>query len=323
MENSLSFIRVSIKICFFILFSLLIYPYHAIAVKPLSGGELESACRAYAAKAAQNTQQWNANNCRQKLNMTNQLLEYDYDRHYNRCKETLGTAINGDLQLQENLLKKCIGTQPPPPPPKPPTDSTGTTGDTKTKITKREIINNSQLKGLSGWTIHEWYKPSDGKGEVISEPDGVRFKSTSGNHRIGIMQKLNASVSTCKSLILTATVKADHQTLTGTGWQGREAPVAVFMAYTDANGVVHNILPENPNDTAKRMFWQGFYYADPVSPSVTAYGTKVQKGKWYTYTIDLMTLYPKPIYIDFIGAEGAGWATRDGKISLISIQCGQ
>ncbi|MGB9934748.1 hypothetical protein [Thermodesulfovibrio yellowstonii] len=321
MEIFLSLKRICIKSYFFMLFLLLLYPQNSMAVKPLSGGELESACRAYAAKAAQNTQQWIANNCRQKLSMTSQLLEYDYNRHYNRCKETLGTSINNDLQHQENLLKKCMGVSPPPQ--KPPQDSTGTPTDKKPEITKKELINNTQLKALSGWTIHEWYKPSNGKGEVISEPDGIRFRSTSGNHRIGIMQKLNVSVSTCKSLILTATVKADYQTLTGTGWQGREAPVAVFMAYTDANGVVHNFLSENPNDTARRMFWHGFYYADPVSPSITAYGTKVPKGQWYTYTFDLMTLYPKPVYIDFVGAEGAGWATRDGKIRFLSIQCMQ
>lgn len=321
MKSLPAFHRSCLKICLFILFLLFIYPQNSIAVKPLSGGELENACRAYATKAAQNTQQWNANNCRQKLNMTSQLLEYDYNRHYNRCKETLGTTINEDLQFQEKLLKKCMEVSQPPT--KPPKDKTGTITDTKPDITKRELINNSQLKGLSGWTIHEWYKPSNGKGEVISESDGIRFRSTSGNHRIGIMQKLNVSVSKCKSLILTAIVKADYQTLTGTGWQGREAPVAVFMAYTDANGVVHNFLSENPNDTARRMFWHGFYYADPVSPSITAYGTKVIKGQWYTYTFDLMTLYPKPVYIDFIGAEGAGWATRDGKVKSISIHCVQ
>lgn len=173
MKTLRSFSRICIKICLFMLFLLLICPQNSMAVKPLSGGELENACRAYATKAAQNTQQWIANNCRQKLNMTSQLLEYDYNRHYSRCKETLGTTINEDLQHQENLLKKCIGTIPPTPPSKPPTDSTGTSGDTKNKMMKKELINNSQLKGLSGWTIHEWYKPSDGKGEVISESDGI------------------------------------------------------------------------------------------------------------------------------------------------------
>jgi hypothetical protein len=34
-----------------------------------------------------------------------------------------------------------------------------------------------------------------------------------------------------------------------------------------------------------------------------------------------MTLNPKPRFIHYIGAEGAGWASRDGKIGSISLQC--
>ena len=185
----------------------------------------------------------------------------------------------------------------------------------------RELISNTTLKNLYGWTIHEWYKPSDGKGEVTSAGDGVRFKSILGNNRIGIMQTINADVSSCSSLVLSATVKADYQTLTGTGWQGREAPVAVFMLYTDINGTVHNQLSENPNDTARRMFWHGFYYADPTPPSLTVFGTKVSKSSWHTYTVDLAALNPRPKFIQFIGAEGAGWAQRDGKIGSMSLKC--
>ncbi|MDI6744679.1 MAG: LCCL domain-containing protein [Thermodesulfovibrionales bacterium] len=185
----------------------------------------------------------------------------------------------------------------------------------------KELINNGALVNLNGWIIHEWYKPSNGKGEVTSVGDGVRFKSILGNNRIGIMQTLNADVSSCSSLVLSAAVKADHQTLTGTGWQGREAPVALFMAYTDINGTVHNQLSENPNDTARRMFWHGFYYADPAPPSLTIFGTKVGKSAWHTYTVDLAALNPRPKFIQFIGAEGAGWPQRDGKIGSMSLKC--
>jgi len=188
-------------------------------------------------------------------------------------------------------------------------------------VTGRELINNGALKNLNGWTIHEWYKPSDGKGEVSVAGDGIRFRSYVGNNRIGIMQMINADVSSCSSLVLNASVKADNQTLTGTGWQGREAPVAVFMSYTDINGTVHNQLSENPNDTARRMFWHGFYYADPTSPSLNIFGTKTQKSAWQTYNIDLMSLSQRPKFIHFIGAEGAGWAQRDGKIGSLSLKC--
>ena len=93
------------------------------------------------------------------------------------------------------------------------------------------------------------------------------------------------------------------------------------MSYTDINGTVHNQLSENPNDTARRMFWHGFYYADPAPPSLTVFGTKVSKSSWHTYTVDLAALNPRPKFIQFIGAEGAGWPQRDGKIGSMSLKC--
>lgn len=184
-----------------------------------------------------------------------------------------------------------------------------------------ELVTNGDLsKGLNGWTIEEWFKPSDGKGEVTAESDGIRFLSTSGNSRIGIMQTLNADVSKCSALNLRATIKADEQTLSGTGWNGRESPIAVFARYTDVNGVVHGNLGEDPKD-AKRIYWYGLYFIDPTGQSITDFGIKTQKGEWYTYEADLMKLSPKPKTIDFIGAEGAGWATRSGKIKSISLTC--
>jgi hypothetical protein len=184
----------------------------------------------------------------------------------------------------------------------------------------REMINNSNLRGLNNWIIQEWYKPSGGKGEVIAESDGIRFRSTSGNNRIGIMQNINADVSSCSSLILTATVKADYHTLTGTGYNGREAPVAVFARYTDIYGILHDPPGENPNDS-KRMFWHGFYYLDPIPPSISLHGIKISKGAWHIFSFDLMTLNPKPRSIHYIGAEGAGWSSRDGKIGSLSLKC--
>jgi hypothetical protein len=183
-----------------------------------------------------------------------------------------------------------------------------------------ELIKNSGMRGSGNWTIVEWYKPSDGKGEVFFDSDGVRFWSQGGNNRVGILQDVNLDVSGCTQLILSATVKADQHNLTGTGWNGREAPVAVFVKYTDASGAVHELLSENPNEP-HNMFWNGFYFLDPVSPSIGTNGTKVGRGNWFNYTVDLMARNPKPRYIHFIGAEGAGWATRDGKISNLGLQC--
>ena len=191
--------------------------------------------------------------------------------------------------------------------------------DNLQNVKGKELISNSVLKtALCGWDVVEWHKPADGKGEVTYEADGVRFKSLSGNTRIGIRQDREADVSKCRRLVLGATVKVERQTLTGTGWNGREAPVGIFVSYTDADGGFHNLLSENPSDP-KRMFWQGFYSLDPVSPSLSTHGTKVQQGTWYTYRVNLSTL--KPATVHYIGAEGAGWSPREAVIKDINLIC--
>jgi len=183
------------------------------------------------------------------------------------------------------------------------------------------MVSNGALKtALCGWTVVEWHKPADGKGEVSYEADGVRFKSLAGNTRIGIRQDKEADVSQCRRLVLSATVKVDRQTLTGTGWNGREAPVGLFVSYTDAAGGVHNLLSENPSDP-RRMFWQGFSILDPVQPSLSVHGTKVRQGAWHTYRVDLSTLTPKPAKVHYIGAEGAGWSPREAVIKEINLIC--
>jgi len=65
---------------------------------------------------------------------------------------------------------------------------------------------------------------------------------------------------------------------TGNG-RGREAPVGVFVTYTDVNGLVHNglpIMPRTANETGcsgrvSTMF-------DPAGNSRNWQGTKVGKG---------------------------------------------
>ncbi len=190
-----------------------------------------------------------------------------------------------------------------------------------TILSEGELITNGDFfKGLSGWTIEELYKPSAGKGEVIVESDGIRFLSKSGNNRIGIMQTLNADVSKCTELKFSAVGKADKQTVSGTGNNGREAPVAVFTRYSDVNGVSHGNLGEDPKDPM-RMYWIGLYFKNPEGGSIKDWGIKTDQGEWYSGEIDLMALEPRPKMIDFIGAEGAGLAPRDGKIKSISLKC--
>ena len=187
----------------------------------------------------------------------------------------------------------------------------------------RELLASTDLKGLQNWTIQEWMQPSARRGEVTEDPEGVGFRSAAGNTRMGIMQAINADVSGAQKLILTAVVKAVEQRLDGTGWQGREAPVALLVTYTDVNGQVRKGLgsmANPPEPQADRMFWHGFYYLDPTGNSRNWNGTKVNRGAWYTYEIDLMSLNPKPKLIHAVGAEGSGWSVREGKIRSISLK---
>ena len=187
----------------------------------------------------------------------------------------------------------------------------------------KELLANESLSSLNGWTIQRWMQPTSDRGEVTQDKEGIRFRSTSGNTRMGIMQTINANVSGAQKLILKAVVKAVEQRLDGTGWQGREAPVAIFVTYTDINGVVRNGLgsmANPPESQANRMFWHGFYYADPTGNSRNWNGTKVGKGNWYTYEVDLMSLSPRPKVIHAVGAEGSGWSVREGKISSLSLK---
>lgn len=220
-----------------------------------------------------------------------------------------GQPVYGPISY---TLSVSFGSAPPPP--------YQTIQPSQPSQLRGELIKNGNLRGPADWTVVEWYKPSNGKGEVSFNADGVRFWSMGGNNRIGILQNVNQDVSNCSQLILKATVKADRQRLTGTGYNGREAPIAVFAKYTDINGVVHDLLSENPNEP-RNMFWHGFYFLDPAAPSVATHGTKIVRGNWFDYNIDLMTLNPKPKYIHFVGAEGAGWPERDGRVGHFSLQC--
>jgi hypothetical protein len=187
----------------------------------------------------------------------------------------------------------------------------------------RELIRNGDLKNLNDWIIQQSMSPSNGRHEVFPENDGIKFKNTEGNTRMGIMQILDVDVTNARNLILNAVVKADVQTLTGTGWQGREAPIEVTVTYTDVQGIKRvglGSMANPPESQADRMFWHGFYYAPPEGYSQTWHGTKVDQGQWYTFQFDLMTLRPQPKIIHAVGAGGSGWPVREGKVSSISLK---
>lgn len=79
------------------------------AGNPLGGAALENGCRAYADKAVKNAREWKQLDCGRKMNLGVQLMDTDPNFHYNRCKNSIGTTIDADLQLQEEHLKKCRG----------------------------------------------------------------------------------------------------------------------------------------------------------------------------------------------------------------------
>lgn len=170
----------------------------------------------------------------------------------------------------------------------------------------------------TNWFEEVWYKTASSGGEVTYGSDGVTFTGTQSNSRSGIMTNVEQDVSQYSSLKLHAVVTNEQQTLTGTGWNGREAPVAVAISYVDATGAEHQALGEDPS-AAGQMFWRGFYTLDPTDQSKTTNGVKVTAGQKYTYDFDLMTLNPKPAKIHYVAVEGAGWKPRQGTVHELSL----
>ncbi|GEM_PF-2756081 len=176
--------------------------------------------------------------------------------------------------------------------------------------------------GLGSWYEEVWFKKASSGGEVTTSDKGATFFGK-GNSRSGIMLDINKDVSNYKSLVLKASIIVENQELSGTGWQGREAPVAVAVSYQDVDGVEHNQLGIHDSEP-NQMFWRGFYYLDPNDgQAVTERGIKVTRNQPYNYSFDLTKLDPKPKTIHFIAIEGAGWGGRRASVSEISITGGE
>ncbi|GEM_PF-1040999 len=188
-----------------------------------------------------------------------------------------------------------------------------------------EMLQNGDFsKGESSWTFETWYQKASAAGEVNFGQPRVTFQAFKGNSRVGIMQSVEKDVSSCRTLMLKAVVRADQQTLSGTGYGGREAPISVFAGYQDINGVerTQNGSLANPVEPQNRqLFWNGFFYMEPTGLSTAARGTRVRQGQWFSYVIDLMSQNPRPKVIRFVGAEGAGWPKRSGALHQLSLVC--
>ncbi len=204
-----------------------------------------------------------------------------------------------------------------------PLQSIPTRPPTPTPTPSPETIFTETFTAQTGnWYEEIWYKPADALGEVVFGDKGVTFIGIERNSRSGIMVDLNADVSDYSRIMIHAVVQADMQTLSGTGFNGREAPVAIAVAYIDINDLVHTGLSEDPTYT-QQMFWRGFYYMDPIlhnsGQAVNINGVKVVQHEPYTYEFDLVTLDPKPKTILFIALEGAGWRERQGSVLEFTI----
>jgi len=191
---------------------------------------------------------------------------------------------------------------------------------TKTRRYYRELTSNGELTPslfLPQWNVHEWYREAKGKMGVDVEEDGTRLTGAEAK-RIGIMQNINQDVSTVQSLVVSALIRVDDQSTPGTGPHARTAPIALFVTYTDVDGVVHDLIGEEP-ESPTRMFWHGFYIDDTGEVSQTGHGTRVRRGQWYLYERELMNLRPRPRYIHTIGVDGSGAEPRSAKLRWIRL----
>jgi len=168
-----------------------------------------------------------------------------------------------------------------------------------------------------GWYPEIWMKPGDDQGE-ITVGQGVRFTGRGGSTRSGIMTDVRFDVEDHTHLVLSARGVVMEQGLAGTGWHGREAPLAVLVTYVDADGTEHVSLGEDPT-IPTAMFFRGFT-ALPEPEMIN--GVEVTRGEAFTHQFDLMALDPAPATILAVGVEGAGWDPRVGEIYELSLAAG-
>jgi hypothetical protein len=181
-------------------------------------------------------------------------------------------------------------------------------------------VNPALTRMAAGWQPCVDFEPAAYQAELVPLPQGMQIQSALGDKRVGLLQKIEADVSSFQSLLFTAEVKVDKQRLGGTGWNGREAPLALFVTYTDVNGVKHDRLPLKADDVERRMFWRGLYTLKPQPPASDMNGIALEAGVWSTVSFELMELDPKPRIIHSFGVEGSGRAPRDASVRKVSLK---
>jgi hypothetical protein len=169
----------------------------------------------------------------------------------------------------------------------------------------------------AGWYEEVWMKPSDSGGEVAAG-QGVRFTGLGGSTRSGIMTDVNANVDGYPHLVVALHGTVLEQSLSGTGWYGREAPLAVAVTYVDAAGTKHVGLSEDPT-APTNMLYVGF----TALPEPDMFnGIEVTIGEPFVYQFDLMELDPAPVEILSLIVEGSGWDPRVGEVYEVMLAAG-
>jgi hypothetical protein len=180
------------------------------------------------------------------------------------------------------------------------------------------LVDEGFRRGLpDGWYEQIWMQPADSGGE-ITVGEGVRFAGLGGSTRSGIMVDLKQSVRAHPHVIVAVSGTVLEQSLAGTGWHGREAPLAVTVTYVDVEGTRHMGLAEDPGSPTN-MFYVGFT-ALPETGMIN--GVAVDAGEPFIYEFDLMSLDPRPAKIISLGIEGGGWAPRVGEIYEVVLAAG-
>ena len=179
-----------------------------------------------------------------------------------------------------------------------------------------EETNFTTLDKLEPWFPSYYYNAPAQYPLSLEKDVGVVFSGGSG-YRSGITLDLkNHDVSMCPSLAFRLQGTINLQSLSGAGYDNREAPLAVMIQYTDSKGVKHNTLTAfnegEPNDNATtRMYWWGFGYLNPAynfgfnfTPSITPVEQSVKFDKT---SEDLMKKLDIKI-IHTITIEASGWS---------------
>jgi hypothetical protein len=187
------------------------------------------------------------------------------------------------------------------------------------ELTERQVLVDAGFGlGLpAGWYEQVWMQAADSGGEVEAG-EGVRMSGLDGSTRSGIMIDVKAKVRSYDHVVVAVSGAVLEQSLAGTGWNGREAPLALFVTYVDVDGTRHVGLSEDPASPTN-MFYRGFT-ALPEPDMVN--GVAVELGEPFIFQFDLMGLDPRPARILSIGIDGGGWAPRVGEVYEIVLAAG-